>query len=152
MASNKFSIDFGTPDHGWLPLELVYGDFELKLDVSDVPVDPMVQLCDALIQLSKGIQTPDQIIWHLEPYCFYLQLKQSGDLYIVQISESENYEGPQNLIKEFNGSFEAIILPLYRAFKKFCSYGYSKPHWEVLDAQRVGELSALVKNSKIRPV
>ena len=73
--SSKIQIEFGVPERGWVHTKLSFEDFVLELDISDVPLDPMVQLCNTLIQISKGIRTPERIAWHLEPYTYYLQLE-----------------------------------------------------------------------------
>ncbi len=50
----KIDIEFGVSEHGWLPMVFRYQDFELKLEISEVPLNPMAQLCDALIQINRG--------------------------------------------------------------------------------------------------
>ncbi|MCR9152466.1 MAG: hypothetical protein NXI09_00020 [Bacteroidetes bacterium] len=90
----RIKIEFGIPEHGWLPAKLNYRDYQLELEISDVPLDPMVQLCDALIQISKGIKEPNRIIWHLEPYCYYLQLMITDGQYKVTILESDEFDSP----------------------------------------------------------
>jgi hypothetical protein len=67
--TDKMEIIFGIPEQGWLSTIFRYGDYELELEISDVPLDPMVQLCESLIQINKGIVTPARITWHLEPSC-----------------------------------------------------------------------------------
>lgn len=146
--SNKLKLLFGTPEHGWLPLTLEYGNFKLELDVSDVPMDPMRQLCDALIQLLKGIKTPDKVMLHLEPYCYYLQLLMVDKGYQVVVSESEYWESPAQQAQVITGDFQTIILPLYRALKQFWAKAYQHPHWEELDSERISLLTDLIKDKK----
>lgn len=146
--SDKLHIDFGIPKHGWLPTILQYQDYKLELAISDVPQDPMVQLCDALIQINKGIIAPSQIKWHLQPYCYYLQLIVIDGQYKVIILESDEFDSPSRATKEILGSFESIILPLYRGLKKFWSQSCKKPHWDELNAKRIDELTNLIKKKK----
>ncbi|MEE9362137.1 MAG: hypothetical protein V3U92_06015 [Cellulophaga sp.] len=138
-------IEFGTPEHGWLPTTLNYKDYQLELEISDVPLDPMVQLCDALIQINKGIKEPNRIIWHLEPYCYYLQLMIIEGQYKATILESDEFDSPTKTTKEISGSFDEIILPLYRGLKTFWSQSFKKPHWDELDSKRIEELTDLIK-------
>lgn len=145
---NTLTIKFGKPEHGWLPTKLSYNDFELSLDISDVPVDPMLQLCDSLIQITKGIKKPDRILWHLEPYCYYLQIEKMDSDYKVTLSESDSFESLAKITKEIRGSFEELILPLYRGVNKFASYSYLPPHWEELDLKRIDELTDLIRKMK----
>ena len=60
IESTKIEIDFGVPEHGWLLINFRFGDFSLELDVSDVPADPMEQLCDALIQFHREKVKPEK--------------------------------------------------------------------------------------------
>lgn len=147
-SKNKLKLVFGTAHHGWLPTLLTYNDFVLEIEISDVPVDPMEQLCTTLIQLMKGIREPIKVIWHLEPYCYYLQLENVITCYKVKLLESKDFESPMTLTKEIEGSFENMILPLYRAVKAFDSQAYNDPHWERLDEDRVAELTKLMKQKK----
>lgn len=145
---NKIAIEFGIPEHGWLLTNLSHKDFNLELDISDVPIDPMAQLCDALIEINKGINEPSRIIWHLEPYCYYLQLTKLESGYKAIISESDEFDSPTKITTEISGAFEEIILPLYRALKKFWSKSFKPPHWNELDPKRIEELTKLIKEKK----
>lgn len=141
----RIKIEFGIPEHGWLPIKLNYRDYQLELEISDVPLDPMVQLCDTLIQISKGIKEPNRIIWHLEPYCYYLQLMITDGQYKATILESDELDSPTKITKEIIGSFDEIVLPLYRGLKKFWSQSFKSPHWDELDSKRIEELTDLIK-------
>jgi hypothetical protein len=147
-SENKISIEFGIPEHGWLLTNLSHKDFDLEIDISDVPIDPMDQLCDALIEINKGISEPRRIIWHLEPYCYYLQLIKLKSGYKAIISESDEFDSPTKITTEILGSFEEIILPLYRALKKFWSTSFKPPHWNELNPKRIEELTKLIKEKK----
>ena len=146
--SEKIDLEFGVPEHGWLSTTFKYGDFNLELDVSDVPRNPTAQLCDSLIQLLKGINSPDLVPWHLEPYCYYLKLGKSGNDYSVTILESDNFESPKRVTFQVDGYFEATILPIYRSLKILASKTYKPPHWDKLDYNRIEELKRLIKKKK----
>lgn len=148
IVSNKIEVEFGIPEHGWLLTNLVHKEFNLVLDISDVPLDPMVQLCDALIEISKGIKEPTRVIWHLEPYCYYLQLKKLENGYKALILESDEFDSPARVTKEISGTFEEIVLPFYRGLKKFWSKSFKLPHWDELDSKRIEQLTELIKKKK----
>lgn len=141
---SKIEIEFGIPDHGWLPIVFKFEDYKLDIEISDVPRNPMTQLCDSLIQLVKGINNPDIIPWHLEPYCYQVQFKKTDANFEVAILESENIDGPTKLTFEKKGEFETVIMPFYRGLKKFNSNSYKSPHWDELDSNRIKELTELV--------
>lgn len=145
---SKLHIEFGIPKHGWLPTILQYEDYKLELEISNVPLDPMVQLCDALIEMIRGVKEPCRIRWHLEPYCYYLQLVVVDGVYKAIILESEEFDGPSTVTKEIVGSFESIILPLYRGLKKFWLQSFKKPNWGELSSERMDELSKLIQEKR----
>ncbi len=148
MTNNKVHIKFGIPQHGWLLTTIAYNDFTLELDISNVPIDPMVQLCDALISINKGIKVPDRVIWHLEPYCYYLQFEKLEFEYKAVISESDSFGSPAKITTEFYGSFEEIILPFYRALKHFCSQPFKPSLWAEIDPERIKKLTELIRQKK----
>lgn len=47
-------LRLGAPRHGWLPLTLVLGDYELALDASNVLNDPFVEMVDIAVFISEG--------------------------------------------------------------------------------------------------
>lgn len=146
---NRLNIEFGIPEHGWLPMSFSYKDFKIELEISDIPVDPMEQLCNSLIEINKNIQKPNRVLWHLEPYCYYLQLlKLEENKYKVIILESEKPEGKPRVTNEISGAFEEMVYPFYKALKDFCSKSYKSPHWGQLDAKRIDELTNLIKDRK----
>lgn len=145
---NKLYVEFGIPEHGWLPALFRQGDLSLKLDISDVPVDPMAQLCEALIELIKGTRKSGRITWHLEPYCYHLQLGRSDIIHTVTVLESDEFDGPTKMTTEISGTFEDVTLPFYKAFEEFCSKSFEPPHWNKLDPNRIETLTQLVKEKK----
>lgn len=145
---SKIEVEFGIPEHGWLPTVLKFQDYKLEIEISDVPRNPMTQLCDSLIQLVKGINNPEVIPWHLEPYCYHLQFKKVDTNFELAILESENNNGPTKLTFEIKGEFETVIMPFYRGLKKFNSKSYKTPHWDEFDGNRINELTKLIKEKE----
>jgi hypothetical protein len=47
MQDSSLTISFGIPEHGWLSVFVSAPDFELELDASDAPVNPIEKLCEA---------------------------------------------------------------------------------------------------------
>ena len=86
MKAPRLNIIFGEPMHGWLPVVFTAGDFKLDMDASDVPVDPLAQLVDALMKAIKGLKS--EVLWHLEPNGFYFTFEPQKDEYLVRIEYS----------------------------------------------------------------
>ena len=148
MAAIKAQLTYGIPIAGWLPCLLRIGDFKLETTLSNIPSDPMAAMLNTLIQLHKGINITDRIIWHEEPTCHYLQFSKVELGYSLQISKSDKYDGPASLVYEFTGTYNQLILPFYRALKAFNTLDLSQTGWLELKKGRVAELTQWVKEMK----
>lgn len=51
-------------------------------------------------------------------------------------------------INENSGSFDEIILPLYRAVKQFYSQSFTKAYWNQLDSKRIKDWTDLINIKK----
>jgi hypothetical protein len=98
MKKENLNIEFGQPEHGWLPVSLRHGDFELEFEASDVPINPIDQLISGLIQITKGIST--EVWWHLEPGGYYFDFDNNGDQFNLRISYAENDGADKELVYE----------------------------------------------------
>ena len=61
----EVKIDKPEPEHGWLPITIKYGKENIEIDVSDIPIEPIRLLIDALLDISNG--RSKTIVWFLEP-------------------------------------------------------------------------------------
>jgi len=52
--SDNISITFGTPEHGWLPIDFHYKDFYLNFDASHCLNDPIGELYTAVTELQNN--------------------------------------------------------------------------------------------------
>ncbi len=118
-------IEFETPEHGWMPVKIIYGDVEEHFDVSDVPVDPISQLEDALDSAITG--GGGEVWWHLEPAGYYLNLHAERGSYRMKLEYSVNsMKESRELVFEFLGSIEETLIPLWRSLRKLQSYNWSE--------------------------
>lgn len=127
MNRDNLKIEFGHPEHGWLPVYIRQGEFSLEFIASDVPLNPIEQLISLLRLLQRGIS--GEIWWHLEPAGYYFSFDKQDKLYQFSISFAENESATKDLIFETEGSFGNIILPFYRALKKFFTQSFDELHW-----------------------
>ena len=59
-------LRFGSPEHGWLSVELSGPGGEVTLEASDVPGDSLAMLADAACDVMNGY--PARVVtWFLEP-------------------------------------------------------------------------------------
>lgn len=136
---------FGLPEHGWLPVEFKAGDYELELDVSDVPVNPLDELCSALIIVLQGGAA--EMGWHLEPTWYYFRFEPSNEVITLVILKSERYGSKTNERFRVTGTFESLLLPICRALKSFATTDYGID-WPTVDSARIKQLTELIKARK----
>ncbi|QCX39420.1 hypothetical protein FF125_13600 [Aureibaculum algae] len=142
----KIELHLGNPENGWLPVTLKATDFELEFNASIIPESPTDKLCKSLILALNGNDT--EICWNLEPEYYFFELKQSKkDIYLT-ISNSGGETNKRNPIYELTGDFESVILPMYRALKKFNTLEFNKKDWVKLNQLKLNKLANLVKEIK----
>lgn len=81
MNNQKVEVNLGEIEHGWLEISFLFGSQEIKIDASDVPIDPiaeLVSLCAFLLSDERGEHAAK---FSLEPdYCVLTATKHaSGD-------------------------------------------------------------------------
>jgi hypothetical protein len=125
----KIKVNFGKPLHGWLPVSLAAGQFELEFRASDVPENPLYLLVDALLKALVDLES--EVWWHLEPDGFYFNFEPHGNEECTLKISYTNGVPPEMVKKvfEIRGDFKKILLPFWRAVREFDSHDYSKHHW-----------------------
>jgi len=115
------NISFGSPDHGWLIVELSCNQSYRSLDVSDVPVDSLYMLATAVLQLVEGRSTEALVAWSLEPDYETWVLRRSGDTYELDIQA----EPDKKIFRFAEGGVEEICLPILQALQSLAA----NPAW-----------------------
>ena len=144
---NSIDLQFGTPHHGWLPVSCIIDQFKLEFEASDIPVDPIYLLCEALIRVLKGLDA--EVWWYLEPGGYYFIFAAKDEDIILEIRKSVDDAQKGLLEKTFIGNFESIILPLYRCLQKFTEKEYPEGDWPSLDLEKMVELTELVNRRRL---
>ena len=142
----KLELNLGNPENGWIPIELKIADFELEFNASNIPENPTDKLCESLILALNGIET--EICWNLEPECYFFELKPSGKVINLIISESNEISESRKRIYKLNGDFESVILPLYRSLKKFNTLEFNEMDWTKIDQIKLNKLTKSVAERK----
>lgn len=147
MKKDKLNIDFGTPEHGWLPVKIAFNEFRLAFEASDVPANPMDQLISSVRSVIKGIKT--EVWWHSEPQGYYLELEKFSDDYTLTISLAKSEDSDRETIFKVNGSYNSLIMPIYRAIKKLADKKHDPQNWHTIDKTELEKLTGLVKEEKL---
>lgn len=148
MIQGKIKLKFGKPNHGWLLTNLKCKDYELELDISNVPNDPVDDLRSAIMTLSlPNYQAwePQEIILHLEPACYYLLIERKNDEFNVLISKSKDYDSKRYPLQVIRGNYDEVLMPIYRGLMEFYSFGYEPPHWRKNDDKLIDKLKKHIK-------
>lgn len=144
--TEKIELNFGNPEHGWLPVEFKYGEFELDFDASDVPKIPTDLLCESHVSILKGFES--KMNWFLEPGHYLFEFIPNGVRIDLLISASRDSIIKQKGSKKISGDFDSIILPMYRALKKFNTIEFNELDWEKIDRIKLDELTELINKRK----
>lgn len=143
MDTEKLKVEFGQPEHGWLHVDMQLGNFKLKFEASDVPINPIDQLISAIREITKGSKA--EVWWHLEPAGYYLCFDKLDRIYKLAILFEEADKNSKEIVFQTEGSYQNLIMPFYRAIKKFVSLAYDEPHWPKTEEIEIKKLTDLVK-------
>jgi hypothetical protein len=144
---DKLKIEFGKPHYNWLPVSLTAGDFILKFKASGVLDDPIAELVRCLLFVTQGIEA--SMTWWLEPqeYGFQFSVMPRGD---IQLCISERPEsGFSKQMFSLNTSFEAVVLPFWRALRKLNPNDFTDVNWFPLPLEKLAKLTELIKARKL---
>jgi hypothetical protein len=148
MKKEKLRIEFGTPEHGWLPVKIAFNDFNLEFEASDVPANPIEQSILSLRSVIKGIKA--EVWWHLEPEGYFLEFKKFDDDYTLSTFFAKSENSDRKMEFKVNGSYESLILPIYRAIKKLADQKHDPQNWPAIDKTELDKLTELVEEAKLQ--
>lgn len=109
----KLTLTFGTPNHGWLDVELRCGETTRHVDASDVPADSIAMLANGLLQLVKGYATEVTVTWFLEPREEVWTFGRTGEVVVLDAKASF-----EDSVRVAQGSSAEICLPIWRALRR----------------------------------
>lgn len=99
-----FDIQFGTPSHGWMSLQVVFSDRQWHSDVSDVPCDSIRGLVSSLSMLIQGMGEC-VVQWSLEPEYAQWTFCRNNTALEFRITDSHS----KNLQFSYRGNLRSII-------------------------------------------
>ncbi|OUS29204.1 hypothetical protein A9Q99_08805 [Gammaproteobacteria bacterium 45_16_T64] len=118
-------ITFDEPTNGWLPVTIRYQDCEEVFFASDIPVDPVMRLEEVLDSAITGFG--GEVWWHLEPSGYYLSVIADKTQCHVRLDYSiDSKATTREIVFDFYGSFDEVIIPIWRALRKLQSQGYDQ--------------------------
>jgi len=135
---NKLTVRFGVPEHGWLPVMFQAGDFELQFAASNVPNNPLADLCSTLVLVLQGVSA--EVRWHLEPDWYYFRFEVGGELCTLIITEEPSHVE----ISRVTRTIKSLIMPFYRALKGTTSL-LDTSEWVGITPEKLKTLTLLAK-------
>jgi len=139
---HRLSVGFGRPQHGWLPVSVCWADSTLQFAASDVPVDPLSLLIEALsrvLDFGEG-----EVWWHLEPASYFFLFNRAGDLYSLRIllNERGDNRAQAHEVLSASGSVAKLVLRFWHALRRLQADAYGPPDWPEFSP---GALDALIR-------
>ncbi len=139
---NLISVTFGTPEHGWLPVDFHYNDFRLDFDASDVLNNPIEELYNVITKLQNNEQR--RVTWWLEPVAYFFDFEKNVEKYTLTIIDTDdlhNENAEKVVLATIEGNREKIIEPFRIALKQFLTHPYEEIYWPyTLDKSKVENL------------
>lgn len=140
----QFSLSFEPPSHGWLPVRLEASGHIVEFTASDVPNNPVTELCDALFCLVRG--EPAEVRWSLEPGSYVLHLAPNKEVISVRLCLTH---GTASTASEEVASVTApasqVQLVLWRFLRRFDSLAFQEPHWPKVNLAGLEALGQHIK-------
>lgn len=116
---NRFEITFGTPVHGWLVVDVSFGNVFISAEVAD-GLDTITDLLSALYRISNG-STEEEVAWPNEPDYYVWTFKVIGEQLIFCITDPND--------KKF--TFEGELKTSLRIFVSSLTRLSKNPVWSV---------------------
>jgi hypothetical protein len=139
---NSIVITLGIPKHGWLPIDFCYKDFHLHFEASDVAVDSIEELYNAVTELQN--KEFKRITWYLEPAAYFFDIQKKGERINLSIFETDDLHHKmveETLLLTITGTNKEIIEPFRVVLRQFSSQTYEEIHWPYnLDKDKIQRL------------
>jgi hypothetical protein len=129
MMTEKLRIDFGIVEHGWYPINVYGGDVHLVIDASDVPIDPLEQLVEAVVKCFVDNQASEAWM-HLEPnyykWCFAphdgaVELKIFYVAEVPSVAMPGTMEEQESVAFRYEGQAHEMLLSIWRSLERLSS-------------------------------
>jgi hypothetical protein len=139
---NSISFTFGTPKHGWLPVDFHYKGFHLEFGASDALNDPIEELFNSVTKIKDN--EAKRITWWLEPGAYFFDFEKKGKDFTLTILETDdlhNQSADNTQLIKITGDNKEIIEPFRSALRHFSSHTYEETQWPYsLDKNQIKSL------------
>jgi hypothetical protein len=141
---NPFSLSFEPPRHGWLPVRVEGADQVIEFDASDVPNNPVADLCEALFLVTRGQAAA--VLWHLEPDGYYLYLEPGARATAVRLTFAQNsVRAAEEPVLSITAPTNHVLLTLWRFLRRFETAAFTEPDWPPVNFTGLDALGQRIK-------
>lgn len=135
IDSLKITLD--TPRHGWLPVGIKLGNYQLLANASNVFNDPISELIELAIFVKKGGSSFRRVCLWLEPAGYAIDVKLSGhQRLLITILFDQDFIPPMNNT-HMKEEYCCSVSPktLYKALSDslnqwfLCNFKTNEKHW-----------------------
>ena len=138
-------LTFTSPTHGWLPTRIELMNEVLEFVASDVPNNPIEELCSAVSSAAAGRE--GEVWWHLEPDGYFFEISGANGGARLRILFSEHsISSPKIEVASVTGTKAEVLLPLWRALREFESFNTQEPHWPRIELVGLEELREILRD------
>jgi len=139
-----FAISFEHPRHGWLPLRVEGAGRVIEFTASDVPNDPVAELCDALFLAARGESAT--VWWNLEPDGYYLHLEPLAPNTTLRLTFApHSARAKEEEVLSVTAPTNRVLLVLWRFLRRFESAAFTEPHWPPVNFKGLEALGQRIK-------
>jgi hypothetical protein len=131
---DSLRVAFGKPEHGWLPVSIRLGEKLLEFDASDVPVNPVDELVEALLAVTDG--HPKTVWWHLEPLGYYCYFTPQSKEVQLRITFEGHFGGEQEITIAILPK-QDVLLAFWSAIQTLLSYDLGEYDWPKLAVENL---------------
>jgi len=143
MNAPHVKLTFSTPSNGWLPVTLELGDQSYSFNASNVPNDPIEELYAAIWEASAG--RSGLVWWHLEPSGYLFEICGSATGAGLRVFTCAAARGRERReIASAAGTASEILLPMWRALRRFESFATGSGHWSTTELPDLKALGAAI--------
>ena len=134
-SMQPFSINLGTPRHGWLPFTIKVGDYSLSGEASDLGLNVIDQLISMVGNLVNNKAA--ECYFYLEPAAYFLKLEPTEDTTMLKIQFVDDFDTSDNqgaeTLNRTKIDSDELCKALIDALKGFRKNELADDDWPITD-------------------
>jgi hypothetical protein len=145
--TSNLQVIFALPQHGWLPVQIIYGTIVVEFEASDVPNNPVADLLAAIWAVGQGNSA--LVEWHLEPTNYYFEFtphQKDIELRILHRGITEASSSEEYVIR---GNKQKVLMPFWRALRKLEVSETSETDWPYVSYRDLELIKKIIQSDTL---